>query len=92
MFYADDVINQIQKIKDKNGKISFTSHFSMPLNEDIFGIFGRFIEDYIRNLTCWKKYENRFGLSALKLSKNHRFFLKTKSCWEVLLIYQKFIE
>jgi hypothetical protein len=39
-------------------------------NKDILSVFGRFIEDYLRNLKCWEKSKNRFGLSAPKLSKN----------------------
>jgi hypothetical protein len=38
----------------------------MPLNKDIFSVFGRLIEDYLRNLMSWEKYKNRFGLSAPK--------------------------
>jgi hypothetical protein len=52
--------------------------FAKPLNKGIFSDFGRFIEDYLRNLTCWEKLKNRFGLSATKLSKNRRFFSKDK--------------
>jgi hypothetical protein len=40
--------------------------FPEPINQGIFSLFGRFIEEYLSNLTCWKK----FGLGALKLSKN----------------------
>jgi hypothetical protein len=36
----------------------------------IFSVFGRFIEEYLRNLTCWEKSKHRFGLSTSKLSKN----------------------
>jgi hypothetical protein len=39
----------------------------MPLNKGILSVFGRFIEDYLRNLTWWEKSKNRFGFSALKL-------------------------
>jgi hypothetical protein len=28
-----------------------------PLNPVIFSVFGRFLEDYLRNLTWWKKYK-----------------------------------
>jgi hypothetical protein len=44
--------------------------FPKPFKEGIFNVFGIFIEDYLKNLTCWKKSPNRFGLSAPKLSKN----------------------
>jgi hypothetical protein len=37
--------------------------------EGIFSVFGRYIEDYLRNLTCWEKSKNRFGLSATKLTR-----------------------
>jgi hypothetical protein len=52
--------------------------FPRPLNKGIFSVFGRFIENYLRNLTCWEKSTHRFGRSASKLSKNRRFFQKTK--------------
>jgi hypothetical protein len=35
--------------------------------QTIYSVFGRYIEDYIKNLTCWKKSKNRFGLNAPKL-------------------------
>jgi hypothetical protein len=38
--------------------------FPMPLKKGIFSVFGRFIDDYLRNLTCWEKSEIRFGLCA----------------------------
>jgi hypothetical protein len=50
------------------------SFFSKLLKVAIFSVSGIFIEDYLRNLTCWKKSKNRFGLSAPKLSKNRWFF------------------
>jgi hypothetical protein len=50
------------------------SLFPKPLNKDIFSVFGRLNEEYLRNLTCWEKSENRFGLNAPKLTK------KTKTC------------
>jgi hypothetical protein len=61
-------------------------HIPKPLNKGIWSVFGRFIEDYLRNLTCWEKSKNRFGFSAPKLSKNR--FSKDKNlfiiCWVVL--------
>jgi hypothetical protein len=44
--------------------------FPQPLIKGIFSVFGRFIEDFFKNLRCWVKSKNRFGLSAPKLSKN----------------------
>jgi hypothetical protein len=44
--------------------------FSKPLNKGIFSVFGRFIEDYLRNLMCWENSKNRFGISASKLSRD----------------------
>jgi hypothetical protein len=41
-----------------------------PLKEGILSVSGIFIEDYLRNLTCWEKFENRDALSAPKLRKN----------------------
>jgi hypothetical protein len=44
--------------------------FPDPLNWGIFIIFRRFIEDYLRKLTCCEQFKNRFRLSAPKLTKN----------------------
>jgi hypothetical protein len=40
------------------------------LSKKEFGVSGIFIEDYLRNLTCWEKSKNKFGLSTPKSSKN----------------------
>jgi hypothetical protein len=52
-----------------------------PLNKGMSSVFERFIEEYLRNLTCWEKSENRFGLSAdfsqnTKYNFSASFFLK----------------
>jgi hypothetical protein len=44
--------------------------FSKPSNKDILNVFGKFIEDYLRNLTCWENSKNRFVISTPKLNKN----------------------
>jgi hypothetical protein len=56
--------------------------FSKPLKEGIFSVSGIFIENYLRNLTCWEKSKNRFGLSEPKLSKN---FFNTQTFVHYLL-------
>jgi hypothetical protein len=38
--------------------VSFRSHSIRP-----FSVFGTYIEDYLRNLTCRKKCKNILGLS-----------------------------
>jgi hypothetical protein len=43
--------------------------FLKPLNRGIFSVIERFIEDYLRNLTCWQNSKNRFRISAPKLIK-----------------------
>jgi hypothetical protein len=46
------------------------SKLKKPLKQGIFRVSGIFIEDYLRNLTCWEKSKYRFGINAPKLSKN----------------------
>jgi hypothetical protein len=40
--------------------------FPKPLKKYIFSGSGIFIEDYLRNLTCWEKSKNRFGRTNIK--------------------------
>jgi hypothetical protein len=41
----------------------------------ISSVFGRFIEDYLKNLTCWEKSINRFGLYAHLARKKDKIAL-----------------
>jgi hypothetical protein len=59
--------------------------FHKPLKEGIFSVSGILIEDFLRNLKCWEKIKNRFGLNAPKLSKNRRFFFNTQILVHYLL-------
>jgi hypothetical protein len=72
-YFKNSFKNQTQKQRNHVylgfGKIP-CGLFPKPLNKGIFSVFGRFIEDYLRNLTCWKKSKNRFGLNTPKLNKN----------------------
>jgi hypothetical protein len=46
------------------------------LNWDIIGASERFIEDYLTNLTSWRKTKNRFGMSEKNrfgMSEKNRF-------------------
>jgi hypothetical protein len=60
-----------------------------PLNKGIFSVFGRFIEDFLRNQTCWEKSKNRFGFNdkIKKQKKNKKvqlYCVKTKKFLEKL--------
>jgi hypothetical protein len=44
--------------------------FPKPLNKDMFSVFGRFIKDYLRNLTCWEKSKHTVAISCSKSIKN----------------------
>jgi hypothetical protein len=39
-----------------------------PLNKCILSVFGRFIEDYLTNLTCWEKSKNSAVLFSTRKS------------------------
>jgi hypothetical protein len=53
--------------------------FPKPLNKGMCSIFGRFIEDYNRDLTCWEKSkyaaQNQFKIVSLARGKKISHFL-----------------
>jgi hypothetical protein len=57
------VLKTILKIKKKHIYFNFVKYLVVSCVSEIF------IEDYLRNLTCWEKSKIRFELSASKLSK-----------------------
>jgi hypothetical protein len=58
---AKKIPKTVLKTRHKTKEITYNlmlpcGLFLKPLNKDIFSIFGRFIEYYLRNLTGWKKF------------------------------------
>jgi hypothetical protein len=43
--------------------------FSKPLISGIFSVIGKFIEDYLKILTCWEKYKYAVVISSSKSIK-----------------------
>jgi hypothetical protein len=70
-------LSGLEKIPQKIRKPKYTWFLWFWVKEEIFSVSGIFIEDYLKNLKCWEKSNNRFGLSASKLSKNRKFFWKS---------------
>jgi hypothetical protein len=60
---SETVLKTRLKIKETTYSLFFVKYL---VAKDIFSIFGIFIEVYLRNLTCWEKSKNGFGLSAQK--------------------------
>jgi hypothetical protein len=67
------------KTKETKYTVVFVKYLERPqgilrkqqlLNKVMFSVFGRFIEDYLRNLTCWKKSMYAVVINSSKSIKN----------------------
>jgi hypothetical protein len=66
----------VLKTRLKTKKTIYFNFWKIPccpflklLKKGIFSVFERFIEDYLRNLTCWEKSKNKIGLSATSMNR-----------------------
>jgi hypothetical protein len=59
--------------------------YTLDFGKHIFVSFRRFIEDYLRNLTCWDKTKYGFGINSRKSMKKVEFRSRKKSSWVVKL-------
>jgi hypothetical protein len=66
------ILKSVLRTRLKTKETTYTLVFGntlLSLSEGIFIVFGRFIEKYLRNLTCWEKSKKQ-----IRIQKNRWYF------------------
>jgi hypothetical protein len=50
-------------------------------NKGMISVFERFIEYYLRNLTCWEKSKYTVEINSSKSINKDEFSSRNKTCW-----------